>query len=74
MERRKTQLEGAYRAGFEKDEAKWREELDKDAAKIKDGRTRLGMQARETWYHIDNVREYSSEYWLPVYEERKQDR
>jgi hypothetical protein len=69
VERRKTQLEGAYRAELEKDEAEWREKLDKKAAKIKDPRTRLGMQARSIWYHIDDVREY----WLPVYEQAKQD-
>jgi hypothetical protein len=63
VKRREGQLDGADRAEFERNEAKWREELDNDAAKIKDPRTRLGMQARSTWYHLINVREER----LPVY-------
>ncbi len=67
VKHRESQLEGVDRAEFQKKEKDWREELDNDAAKIKDRRTRLGMQARSTWYHLDNVRQY----WLPVYEEAK---
>jgi hypothetical protein len=70
VERRKTQLEGADRAEFEKNEAEWREKLDKEVAQIKDKATQLGLRARSTWYHLTDVREY----WLPVYEEPKQDR
>jgi hypothetical protein len=67
VERRKTQLEGADRAEFEKKEKEWREELDNEVAKIKHPRTRVGIQARSTWYHLNDVREY----WLPVYEAAK---
>lgn len=70
VERHKTQLEGADRAEFEKNETEWREKLDNEAAKIKDPRTRLGMQARSTWYHLFDVRD-DSHYWLPVYERSK---
>jgi hypothetical protein len=57
----------ADRATFERNEANWREELAKEVAEIKDSRTRLGMQARSTWYHIEDVRNER----LPVYEEPK---
>ena len=57
----------ADRATFERNEANWREELPKEVAEIKDSRTRLGMQARSTWCHFIDVRDY----WLPVYEEAK---
>jgi hypothetical protein len=71
VERRKTQLDGAERAGFEKDEAEWRDKLDNDAAQIKDLTKQLGMRARSTWYHLIDVRGYSNQYWLPVYEQAK---
>jgi hypothetical protein len=71
VKRREGQLDSADRAEFEKKEAEWREKLDDDASQIKDPAKRLGMRARSTWYHLIDVREYSSEYWLPVYEERK---
>ena len=67
VERRKTQLEGADRAEFEKEEKEWREELDKEVAPIKDKPTQLGLRARSTWYHLNAVRQK----WLPVYEPRK---
>jgi hypothetical protein len=63
VERRKTQLEGVDRAEFEKNEKEWHEELDNEVAKIKHARTRVGMQARSAWYHLNDVRGY----WLPVY-------
>jgi hypothetical protein len=67
MERRKTQLDGADRAEFEKKEKDWREELGNDATKIKDLQKRLGFRTRSTWYHLINVREER----LPVCEEQK---
>ena len=67
VERRKTQLEGADRAEFEKSEAEWREELDKKVAQIKDKPTQMAVRARSTGDHLKNVRET----WLPVYEPRK---
>ena len=70
VERREEQLDGADRAEFEKKESEWHDKLEDDAAKIKDARTRLGMQARSTWYHLIDVRD-DSDYWLPVYEEAK---
>jgi len=67
VERRKTQLEGADRAEFEKSDTEWREELDKEISQIKHKPTQLGLRARSTWYHLNDVRAY----WLPVYEPRK---
>jgi hypothetical protein len=67
VERRKTQLEGADRAEFEKNEADWRDKLEEDAAQIKDPAKQLGMRARSTWYHIEDVRNER----LLVYEEAK---
>jgi hypothetical protein len=64
VERQKTQLKGgADSAEFEKNEAKWRDKLDNDAAQIKDLTKQFGMQARSTWYHFIDVREER----LPVY-------
>ncbi|MFZ0915771.1 MAG: hypothetical protein WAN04_02665 [Candidatus Udaeobacter sp.] len=70
VERRKTQLAGDDRTEFEKNETEWREKLDNEAAKIKNPQTRLGMQARSTWYHLIDVRD-DSDYWLPAYERSK---
>ena len=67
VERRKTQLEGADRAGFEKGEAEWHDELDKNAAQIKDKPTQMAVRAGSTGGHLKNVRET----WLPVYEPPK---
>ena len=66
MERRKTQLEGVDRAEFEKGEAEWRDELDKEVAQVKDKPTQMAVRARSTGDHLKNVRET----WLPVYEPR----
>ncbi len=66
-ERRKSQLDGADRAEFERSEAEWRDGLDKESSQIKDKPTQLALRARSTWDHLNNVREY----WLPVYEPRK---
>lgn len=59
-----SQLNGADLAEFQKKEKDWRDELEAEAAKIKDARKRLGFRTRSTWYHLDNVRQG----WLPVYE------
>jgi hypothetical protein len=67
VERRKTQLEGADRAEFEKDEAEWREELDKKVAQIKEKPSQMAVRAGSTEDHLKKVRET----WLPVYEPRK---
>jgi hypothetical protein len=67
VERRKSQLDGADRAEFEKSVAKWREELDMEAAQIRDKPKQLDLRARSTGYHLNNVRET----WLPVYEPPK---
>lgn len=65
--KREAQLEGADRAEFQQKEKDWREELENNAAKIKDPQKRLGFRTRSTWYHLIDVREER----LPVYEERK---
>jgi hypothetical protein len=67
VERRKTQLEGVDRAEFEKSEAEWREELDKEVARFKDGAAKLELRARSTSERVDELRAN----WVPVYEEPK---
>jgi hypothetical protein len=67
VKRRAGQLDGADRAEFEKKEADWRDKLEEDAAQIKDPAKQLGMRARSTWYHIEDVRNER----LPVYEDAK---
>jgi len=64
---RRSQLDEADRAEFEKNESEWREGLEEAAAKIKDKPAQLGLRARSTCDHLNNVREY----WLPVYEPAK---
>jgi hypothetical protein len=67
LKKRESQLEGVDRAEFQKKEKDWREEVENDAAKIKDPQKRLGFRTRSTWYHLIDVREEP----LPVYEETK---
>jgi hypothetical protein len=67
LKKRESQLEGVDRAEFQKKEKDWREEVENDAAKIKDPQKRLGFRTRSTWYHLIDVREEP----LPVYEEPK---
>jgi hypothetical protein len=67
VKKRESQLEGVDRAEFQKKEKDWREEVQNEAAKIKDRQKRLGFRARSTWYHLIDVREER----LPVYEETK---
>ena len=67
VKRRAGQLDGADRAEFERKEREWRDKLEDDAAQIKDPNKQLGMRARSTWYHLDNVRQTQ----LPVYEPQK---
>jgi hypothetical protein len=67
VKKRESQLEGVDRAEFQKKEKDWREEVENEAAKIKDPQKRLGFRTRSTCDHLNNVREY----WLPVYEPAK---
>jgi hypothetical protein len=67
VKKRESQLEGVDRAEFQQKQKDWREEVENEAAKIKDPQKRLGFRTRSTWYHLDDVREQR----LPVYEEPK---
>jgi hypothetical protein len=67
VKKRESQLEGVDRAEFQKKEKDRREEVENEAAKIKDPQKRLGFRARSTWYHLIDLREER----LPVYEQAK---
>ena len=69
VKRRESQLDGVDRAEFQKKEKDWRDELESEAAKIKDPQKRLGFRTRSTWYHLDHVRQT----WLPFYERPQTD-
>jgi hypothetical protein len=62
VKKRESQLEGVERAEFQQKEKDWREQLQNEAAKIKDAQKRLGFRTRSTSYHLIDVREE----WLPV--------
>ena len=57
VKKRESQLEGVDRAEFQKKEKDWREEVENEAAKIKDPQKRLGFRTRSTWYHLIDVRD-----------------
>jgi hypothetical protein len=69
VNRRESQLDGVDRAEFQKKEKDWRDELESEAARIKDPQKRLGFCTRSTWYHLDHVRQT----WLPFYERPQTD-